>query len=106
MKTYQLEDTKKIKHLEMTIGDLIPIFHKRCFSFMELTSFFNYARYAPDWKTPMEEEWHFLYKVEANKGIDFFKIKNTDLIVIPGMYIYPTALSEEIIRKMDHYYIL
>jgi hypothetical protein len=82
--------------------DLIPVHHKRHYTFEQLSGFRNYARYEPDWDKPMQDEYDLLYKMHSSPRIDFFKVKGLDLIIMPGDYIYPTGLTEQDIKDMDN----
>lgn len=104
MKTYTLKARRrKDSNIQLTIGDLIPIPHKRHYSFIELTDLVNYSNYQPDWDHPMKEEYAALYRKRRNVGIDFFKVRGHDLIVIPGEIIHPTLLTEQDIKGLDLY---
>lgn len=74
--------------------------HKRSNSFEVLANLAKYTEYDADWAQPMDAEYQMLYRIDRNKGVDFFRISGTKLIVIPGTYIYPTRLSEiEVINQ-------
>ncbi|HSH66415.1 MAG TPA: hypothetical protein VLB84_11620 [Bacteroidia bacterium] len=106
MKTYILKanKTKEWFDLKLTIADLIPIYHKREYTFEQLTGFINYMHYKPDWNTPMDDkEYKILYELHGNPETDFFKVKGCNLVVIPGTYIYPTKLTEQDIKDLDNY---
>ena len=102
MKTYTLKDRRdKRKKIRLTIMDLIPVHHKRHYTFEQLSDFRNDAPYEPDWNTPMQDEYDLLYKMHSYPRIDFFKVKSLDLIIMPGDYIYPTVLTEQNIKDLD-----
>lgn len=102
MKTYFLKAVKKdLTDLKVTIKDLIPIPHKRNYSFKELSELLIHTNYTPDWKTPMEDEYNIFYRVKKNQHINFFRVKGTDLIVMPGTFLYTTTLTEQDIKEMD-----
>jgi len=81
--------------IKLTIADLIPIDQKDSYDFNELVNLIRYTDYEPDWRQPMGEDYDLLYKAMENKGHDFFKVKDEDLIIMPGRYIYPTTLTEQ-----------
>lgn len=104
MKTYTLKARRrKDQDIRFTIADLIPIQHRRHYSFVEISEFCNYTRYRADWYNLMKEEYNFLYQIPGNTGINFFKIKGHDLVVIPGEIIHPTLLTEQDIKDLDQY---
>ncbi|WP_211322295.1 hypothetical protein [Sphingobacterium faecium] len=104
MKTYFLKAIKKdLPDLKVTIKDLIPIPHIRIYSFVELSKFLIHTNYTPDWKNPMEDEYDKFYRAKKNQNINFFRVKGTDLIVMPGTFLYTTTLTEQDIKALDNY---
>ncbi|HMM16748.1 MAG TPA: hypothetical protein PKC47_04345 [Petrimonas sp.] len=109
MKTYRLRSNKsteqrlppELKDLHVTIDDLIPIPTKKKHSYTELTGFLDYTDYAPDWEQPMKEEYDILYKRKGNKSVDFFRVNGTELIVMPGTYLYTTVLTRKDMDTMN-----
>ncbi|MBN9285546.1 MULTISPECIES: hypothetical protein [unclassified Flavobacterium] len=51
----------------------------------------------------MEEEYTILYNTIENRKINFFKVRDSDLILIPGSYLYTTTLTEQDINDLDQY---
>jgi hypothetical protein len=94
LKVYRLRGKAGNPDFSVTINDLIPIEHKS-YDFDTLVKYLNYTAYEPDWENPMDEEYDLLYKMHGNPKIDFFIIKKTNMIVIPGTYLYPTKLKIE-----------
>ncbi|WP_148044257.1 hypothetical protein [Sinomicrobium pectinilyticum] len=100
VQTYTLKSKTENPDLQVTIKDLIPIPHTRKYHYRELLNLTNYSRYEPDWQTPMSKEHDMLYALYGEYKGDFFKVRDTRLIVIPGTYLYPTLLTEEDIKRM------
>ncbi len=100
MKTYRLKGNKGNEDVELTIEDLVPVPHKRAYTFQQLTSFINNQQYETDWENPMNEEHKRLYEMHDTKA-SFFKDKRTELILVPGDYLHPTLLSEQDIMDLD-----
>jgi hypothetical protein len=94
MKAYTLKGKRNNPDVRFTINDLIPIQSKKQFNFIQRCFLVNndeyYATDALD-----NAEYESLYRAPANQGCDFFKIKNTGLIVIPGYAIFPTLINED-----------
>ncbi len=106
MKTYTLQKNKNAEHtlpheLKVTIGDLQALPTKTAHTYDELIKYLNYTFYTPDWAQPMEEEYEILYGRKGNKNVDFFQVKDTGLIVMPGTYLFPTALTMQDIDNMN-----
>lgn len=102
LQTYTLQSKTGIPDLQVTIKALIPIPHTRKYHYRELVRLTNYSLYSPDWETPMGKEHDMLYALHNQYKGDFFKVKYSGLIVVPGTYLYPTALTEEDIITMDN----
>ncbi|WP_268223542.1 hypothetical protein [Sinomicrobium oceani] len=100
LQTYTLKGNMKNPDYQVTIKDLIPVPHKRKYHYRELLNLINYSRYELDWNTPMGKEYDMLYALYHGYTGNFFKVKDTGLIVIPGTYPYPTLLTEEDIKRM------
>jgi len=100
MKTYRLKGNNGKEDILLTIEDLVPVPHKRAYSFQQLVSFVNNQQYETDWETPMNEEHTMLYEMHEEKA-SFFKDKHTELILVPGDYLHPTLLSEQDIMDLD-----
>jgi len=96
---YTLKGKKGISDIQFTINDLLPLAKSSGYDFNRLSKVINYRDYDADWDAPMDKEYAQLYEMEENKTVDFFKIKGTDVIVIPGTYIYPTILNENDIKN-------
>lgn len=104
MKTYIFKARRKQDpDIHFTIADLLPIPHRRHYSFVEISEFCDYSKFRADWYNLMDEEYNSLYQIPGNAGINFFKIKGQDLIVIPGEIIHPTKLTEQDIKDLDSY---
>jgi hypothetical protein len=95
MKTYILNGKNGNANIALTIMDLIPLEPSRRYDYTMLINLINYKDYEPNWDEPMEEDYTTLYSFSSNKTVDFFKIRHTSLIVLPGMFIYPTILTEK-----------
>jgi hypothetical protein len=93
MKTYRLIANKGTANILFTVEDLIPIRHQRRYSYMDLVRLIDYSEYKFS-SDSFDEDYHILYQKAENREVDFFKIKGTNVIVIPGNHIYPTTLSE------------
>jgi len=48
----------------------------------------------------MGEDYERLYSITENKRADFFKIRNTQVVILPGTYIYPTLLNEQEVEQL------
>ena len=94
MKTFILKGKGNIPDLPFTLTDLIPVAQSKAYTFIELANLINYTNYYSDtqWKN---EDYISLYKKPENQGRDFFTIRDTGVIIIPGTYIYPTLLTEK-----------
>lgn len=92
------------QELKVTLDDLQPLHTKREHTYKELATFIDNTHYQTDWSQPMKEEYEILYSRKGNKSVDFFKVKDTGLIVMPGTYLYPTVLTTEDIEKMNREY--
>jgi hypothetical protein len=105
MKIYHLKANvnKKWFDMEVVMTELTPIFHRGAYTFEELVKFMDYTHYEPDWKVPMDEEYKELYRLHGDPKVDFFKVKNHNLIVMPGTYLYPTILTMQDIEDLDRY---
>ncbi|WP_130855626.1 hypothetical protein [Olivibacter jilunii] len=98
MKKYLLKSKGEHPDVEFDLDDLIGI---PCPLYMEidqLTLLPNYRDFHPC-EQPMEEDYGVLYAKPENKGCDFFRIKGTELVVIPGDDIHCTLLTESDIRS-------
>jgi hypothetical protein len=99
MKTYTIKSKKGRKDIQFIASDLIPVKQKRSFSFQELKKLIDYTYYDKSSES-FEDDYKVLYKNKQNKSADFFRIKGTRLIVIPGNWVYPTTLTQKQILKM------
>jgi hypothetical protein len=93
MKIFLLKGKGNTPDLPFTMGDLIPVQQTKIYSFAELANLINYSSYYSDtlWTN---EDYISLYHKPGNTGKDFFTIRDTGIIVIPGTRIYPTLLTE------------
>jgi hypothetical protein len=94
MKTYTLKGKRGLADIPFTIADLIPIRQQHLQPYDNLVKLINYTHYDSDWEQPMDEDYKSLYRIRENKRTDFFKIKDTQIIILPGTYVYPTLLNE------------
>lgn len=94
MKTFLLKGKGQINDLPFALNDLIPVTQIKEYSFTDLANLINYRDYYSDtnWTN---EDYISLYKIPANHGHDFFIIRDTGIVVIPGTCIFPTLLSED-----------
>jgi hypothetical protein len=95
MKTYILKGKNGLADIPFTIADLIPIRQRHLQPYNNLVKLINYTDYDTDWEMPMGEDYERLYSIMENKQTDFFKIKGTPVVILPGTYIYPTLLNEQ-----------
>lgn len=93
MKTYKLIGRNNHPDISFTVEDLLPIKPQKQYTCAELIRLIDYSNYKHAGEN--FEDYITLYAKEKNKNIDFFKIRGTDIIVIPGNYIYPTILKEK-----------
>ncbi len=93
MKTYKLIGKRNKRNISFTVEDLIPVKHTKQYKYEELIRLIDYSYYMHDGES-FKEDYITLYQKEENRNTDFFKIKETDVIVIPGNYIFPTILKE------------
>ena len=89
-KTYTLKGQQGRTDISFTIDDLIPLPPCPCYDFEGLVKHLIYTEYDADWAVPMGSEWNILYSNPAHNGVNFFRIKGHQVIVIPGTYVYPT----------------
>ena len=94
-KTYTLRGQKGRADISFAIDDLIPLAPCPFYDFTGLVKQLIYTEYDADWAVPMENEWDILYANPAHEGVNFFRIKGHNVIVIPGTYIYPTLKKED-----------
>ncbi|WDF77144.1 hypothetical protein PQ469_24980 [Mucilaginibacter sp. KACC 22773] len=92
MKTYTLKGKNGKPDIDFSLGDLIPVRQKKKYDFNELVNLINYRDYEA--VTPFQDgDYRELYRNYANKRSDFFTIRDTGIIVIPGNCIFPTLLT-------------
>lgn len=94
MKQYTFEGKNGNKDISFTIEDLIPVQQTMRYTFKQLTALINHRDYKPC-PAKFNEEYKKLYSKPENRGSDFFRIKGTDLIVIPRNFCFPTILREK-----------
>src|ERR1700712_4431834 len=94
MKTSLLKGKGNTPDLPFILTDLIPVKQTKSYTFIELTKLIDYSHYFSD-SNWTNEDYLSLYKKPENIGIDFFTIRDTGIIVIPGTYIFPTLLTEK-----------
>jgi hypothetical protein len=95
MKTYTLKGKNGLADIAFTIADLAPIRQQHLQPYDNLVKLINYTRYDTDWEQPMGEDYENLYSIIQNKQTDFFKIRDTQVVILPGTYVYPTLLNEQ-----------
>jgi hypothetical protein len=95
MKTYTLKGKNGLADIPFTIADLIPIRQQHLQPYNNLVKLINYTNYDSDWEQPMGEDYEHLYCIPENKRSDFFRIRDTQVIILPGTYLYPTLLNEQ-----------
>lgn len=99
LKTYTLKGKGGRDDVPFTINDLIPVAKSKKYDYEQLVKLINHRDYDSDWAQPMKEEYDLLYNKSENQQVDFFKIRDTEIIVMPGLYVYPTILSENDIKN-------
>ena len=97
MKTYILKGKNGKPDIDFALGDLIPLKQTKPYDFVELVKLVDYSHYHSDtnWTN---EDYISLYRKPGNQGRDFFMIRDTGVIVIPGSYLFPTLLTANQIR--------
>jgi len=95
MKTYILKGKNGLTDIAFTIADLIPIRQQHLQPYDNLAKLINSTHYDTDWEQPMDEDYKNLYSIMENKQTDFFKIRDTQVVILPGSYFYPTLLNEQ-----------
>jgi len=73
MKTYKLIGKRRHSDISFTVEDLIPVKHKKKYSYMELVKLIDYSQYRFSDES-FDEDYTTLYKKEENQNVDFFKI--------------------------------
>lgn len=92
MKTYTLKGKNGKPDIDFALGDLVPVRQKKTYDFNELVKLINYRDYEA--VTPFQDDdYRALYRNYANKRSDFFTIRDTGIIVIPGNCVFPTILT-------------
>lgn len=93
MKTYTLKGKNGKPDIDFTLEDLIPVRQKKKYDFNTLTAMINYRDYEAV-TLFKDEDYKALYRNYANKRSDFFTIRDTGIVVIPGNCLFPTILTE------------
>lgn len=93
MKTYILKGKGNTPDVPFHLNDLLPLKQTKSYSFVELAGLIDYSLYYSDtnWTN---EDYLSLYRKAEHAGVDFFTIRDTGIVVIPGTYLYPTKLTE------------
>lgn len=91
MKQYILKGKNGKKDILFTVDDLIPIRQRRRYSYSELSRLIDYTYYQS--KDDFNEGYEELYRRNENKNSDFFRVKGTKVIIIPGRHVFPTTLT-------------
>jgi len=92
MKTFILKGKSGTPDIPFCLNDLIPVKQSKSYTFFELTRLVDYTHYYSDtnWN---KEDYGSLYDKPENRCCDFFTIRDTGVIVIPGGAIFPTLLT-------------
>ncbi|MFA6083445.1 hypothetical protein [Mucilaginibacter sp.] len=93
MKTYTLKGKNGKPDIDFALGELMPARQKKTYDFNELVKLINYRDYEAV-TLFKDEDYKALYRNYANKRSDFFTIRDTGIIVIPGNCLFPTILTE------------
>ncbi len=101
LKIYKLRGRNGNEDIAFTIADLLPVKRSTTYDYNQLVKLINNRDYVTDWEQPMEHEYDKLYRMDGNEKVDFFKIKGTEIIVMPGIYVYPTILTETEVNKLN-----
>jgi hypothetical protein len=93
MKNFKLKSKGNAPDINFTMDDLIPVNQSKSYKFTELVRFIDYTNYftVENWTSA---DFNRLYKKPGNAKHDFFKVRDTTVIVIPGQYLFPTLLTE------------
>jgi hypothetical protein len=94
MKIFILKGKGNTPDLPFTLTDLLPVAQSKAYTFIELANLINYTNYYSDTQWT-NDDYISLYKNPEYQGRDFFTIRDTGVIIIPGTYIYPTLLTEK-----------
>lgn len=92
MKTYTLKGRNGKPDIDFTLDDLIPVPQKKRYDFFGLVALINEQDYQAVAPFKDEDYWQ-LYRDHAHTARDFFRIRDTGVIVIPGNSIFPTTLT-------------
>jgi len=92
MTTYTLKGNTPHTDISFTINDLVPVIQKRAFRYDELVKHLDYSHYRFNDQC-FKKDYEILYSKPEHKNQDFFRIKDTEIIIIPGTHIYPTILT-------------
>lgn len=98
MKTYTLKGHEAHSDICFGLSDLIPVRHQRKYSFKQLLGFIDLRdfRGSLNWDV---SDYQALYRKPENRGSDFFTIRDTGLVVIPGNAIFPTLIKEHELHR-------
>ena len=96
MKQYTLKGKNGKKNISFSIDALLPVKQNRRYSFSELSRLVDDTYYQPT--DDFDEGYKELYAMNENKKTDFFQIKGTKVIIIPGNYAYTTTLTAKDIQ--------
>ena len=99
MTNYTLKGNPPFSYISFTIHDLIPVKQKRAYSFDELVKHIDYSHYHFNDQC-FKKDYEILYAKPEHKNQDFFRIKDTEIIVIPGNHIYPTILTPDEVKEL------
>lgn len=92
MTIYTLKANTPHTDISFTINDLVTVLQKRTFSCAELVKHIDYSHYRFNDQC-FKKDYEILYSKHEHKDQDFFRVKDTEIIIIPGTHIYPTILT-------------
>ena len=96
MKTFVLKGKPGTDDLPFTLYDLLPLPQTKSYDFFQLVKFIDYRFYCSDtnWTN---EDYLSLYLKPGHHGKNFFTIRDTGVVVIPGTCLFPTILNDNAI---------
>ena len=94
MQQYTFKGKNGNKDISFTIEDLIPMRETKQYTIQELVALIDYRDYE-HCHTRFIDDLESLYSKPENKKSNFFRIKDTGLIIIPSKFCFPTILTEQ-----------
>ena len=91
MKIFMLKSKGGKPDLQFTLADLLPVSQQKKYTLNELAGLVNYRDYYADTFFD-SNDLKLLYQRPGNAGVYLFKIRDTEVIVIPGNALFPTIL--------------